>query len=198
MCGFTGFFTPYQQDHYAVCEAMLVPIIHRGPDDSGVWIDQHSGLALGHRRLSIQDLSPLGHQPMVSTSKRYIIAFNGEVYNFKVLQKKLEKKGCVFRGHSDTEVLLAAFETWGVKDSLQSFVGMFALALWDQEDGVLTLARDRLGEKPLYYGWQNKSLVFGSELKALRKHPDWRGGYLSWGLSTLYAPQLHSFTIFCL
>jgi|UPI00036EFA31 asparagine synthase (glutamine-hydrolysing) len=175
MCGFTGFFTPYQQDHYAVCEAMLVPIIHRGPDDSGVWIDQHSGLALGHRRLSIQDLSPLGHQPMVSTSKRYIIAFNGEVYNFKVLQKKLEKKGCVFRGHSDTEVLLAAFETWGVKDSLQSFVGMFALALWDQEDGVLTLARDRLGEKPLYYGWQNKSLVFGSELKALRKHPDWRG-----------------------
>jgi len=175
MCGFSGFYSPRSLGHELVCQAMLAPIAHRGSDDDGVWLDQGAGIALGHRRLSIQDLSPLGHQPMVSTSGRYVIAYNGEVYNFKKLQSSLENRGCHFQGHSDTEVMLAAIEVWGLEKALDSFAGMFAFALWDKQERMLTLARDRLGEKPLYYGWQGQSFLFGSELKALKVHPDWVG-----------------------
>jgi len=173
MCGFSGFISKNVISD--TCQNMLNQLIHRGPDDSGIWMDKEMGVVLGHRRLSIQDLSSLGHQPMQSASGRYVVAYNGEIYNFKVLQVELEKKGYVFRGHSDTEVLLAAMEAWGIEAALQSFSGMFAFALWDNHERVLTLARDRLGEKPLYYGWQNNTFLFGSELKALKAHPDWQG-----------------------
>ena len=149
---------------------MSATLNHRGPDDDGVWADETAGVALGHRRLSILDLSPAGHQPMTSASGRYVIAFNGEIYNHLGLRKDLEKAPC-WRGHSDTETLLAGFEAWGIEGTLKRSVGMFAIALWDREEGVLTLARDRLGEKPLYYGFQDETFVFGSELKALRAHP---------------------------
>ncbi|MDI6748790.1 MAG: asparagine synthase (glutamine-hydrolyzing) [Rhodocyclaceae bacterium] len=155
---------------------MANTLIHRGPDDVGVWVDADAGIALGHRRLAILDLSPAGHQPMVSTSGRYVIAFNGEIYNHLELRKALSKLGAggtapAWRGHSDTETLLAAFEAWGIEKTLTRCVGMFALALWDRETRTLTLARDRIGEKPLYYGWVRGALVFGSELKALRAYP---------------------------
>lgn len=149
---------------------MLEPIVHRGPDDSGRWIDADAGIALGHRRLSIIDLSPQGHQPMHSASGRYVVVFNGEIYNFEALRNELERSGASprWRGHSDTEVLLAAVEAWGVEATLRRLVGMFAIALWDRQDRTLTLARDRLGEKPLYYARIGARLLFGSELKALR------------------------------
>ncbi len=175
MCGLVGFFSSKRNDFEAFCSLMADALAHRGPDDAGIWVDQHAGVALGHRRLSIQDLSSFGHQPMTSKSSRYVIAYNGEIYNFRALQKELEKSGCSFRGHSDTEILLAAVEEWGIKCSLEKFVGMFAFALWDKKEQVLTLARDRLGEKPLYYGWQKNSFMFASELKALKVHPDWIG-----------------------
>jgi len=164
-------------------ERMGEAIGHRGPDDSGVWLDVDAGIGLSHRRLSILDLSPQGHQPMLSVSGRYVIVFNGEIYNHRTLRKELELsplphassvvgEGVIsWRGHSDTEVVLAAFERWGVEAALASFNGMFAFALWDRRDCVLHLARDRFGEKPLYYGWQNDTFLFGSELKALRVHP---------------------------
>jgi asparagine synthase (glutamine-hydrolysing) len=173
MCGFSGFISKNVVSD--TCQSMLNQIVHRGPDDGGIWLDKDAGIALGHRRLSIQDLSPLGHQPMQSQSGRYVIVYNGEIYNFKVLQANLEKQGYVFQGHSDTEVLLAAIECWGVKGALEYFAGMFAFALWDKQECILTLARDRLGEKPLYYGLQNNTFLFGSELKALKVHPDWNG-----------------------
>ena len=175
MCGILGYMSSPSAVSEQLCEKMLSKIIHRGPDDFGVWIDQDAGIALGHRRLSIQDLSPLGHQPMESMSGRYVIVFNGEVYNFKVLQAELESVGYAFRGHSDTEIMLACIEEWGVEQALVKFVGMFAFALWDKKEGILTLARDRLGEKPLYYGFQGNTFLFGSELKALKVHPDWQG-----------------------
>jgi asparagine synthase (glutamine-hydrolysing) len=148
-------------------------LIHRGPDDKGVWVDGDAGIALGHRRLAILDLSPAGHQPMISASGRYVIAFNGEIYNHLELRKELDLFGSVpvWRGHSDTETMLAAFERWGIAPALGKMVGMFAFALWDRQRRTLTLARDRLGEKPLYYGWQGDVFLFGSELKALRSHP---------------------------
>jgi asparagine synthase (glutamine-hydrolysing) len=152
---------------------MADAITHRGPDDSGVWMDEAAGVALAHRRLSILDLSPAGHQPMLSASGRYVIAFNGEIYNHLELREALT--GIAWRGHSDTETLLAAFERWGIETTLKKSVGMFAIALWDRETHILTLARDRLGEKPLYYGWQNGVLLFGSELKALKAHPAFAG-----------------------
>lgn len=152
---------------------MADTIFHRGPDDCGAWVDEHAGLALGHRRLSILDLSPAGHQPMHSACSRYVIAFNGEVYNHLNLRRELEAEGGApaWRGHSDTETLLACFAAWGVETTLKATVGMFALALWDRQSRLLTLARDRLGEKPLYYGWQQGVLLFGSEPKAFRLHP---------------------------
>jgi asparagine synthase (glutamine-hydrolysing) len=153
---------------------MADTLFHRGPDDAGTWIDKNAGIALGHRRLSIIDLSPEGHQPMTSHSGRYVMAYNGEIYNFRELRKELERDGVQWRGHSDTEVMLAAFEAWGVEGALQRFNGMFAFALWDRNEKALHLARDRLGEKPLYYGWVGKTFLFGSELKALKAHPAWR------------------------
>ncbi len=179
---------------------------HRGPDDAGVWVDGEAGVALGHRRLSILDLSPAGHQPMHSACGRYVIAFNGEVYNHLEVRQKLEAENCknppVWRGYSDTETLLTAFSRWGVEATLQVVVGMFAIALWDRQSRILTLARDRFGEKPLYYGFARGTvdgdagrvngtgpLLFGSELKALMAHPEWQGtlatdaleGYLRFG-----------------
>ncbi len=175
MCGITGFWaqgvTP--QPMAAVVGRMSDALTHRGPDDSGVWVDEASGLALAHRRLSILDLSPAGHQPMTSTSGRFVIAFNGEIYNHLELRQQLEVGGSApsWRGHADTETLLAAFEAWGVEATLQRSVGMFAFALWDRQTRALTLARDRLGEKPLYYGWCGGAFVFASELKAIRAFP---------------------------
>jgi asparagine synthase (glutamine-hydrolysing) len=151
---------------------MCDTLTHRGPDSSGVWIDEAAGIALGHRRLSILDLSEFGHQPMISHSGRYIIILNGEIYNFKSIRSEMENLGHVFKGNSDTEVVLFAIEQWGFDAALSRFNGMFAFALWDRQDRVLRLARDRLGEKPLYYGWAGKSFIFASELKALREHPD--------------------------
>jgi asparagine synthase (glutamine-hydrolysing) len=148
-------------------------IAHRGPDDSGVWIDAQAGLALAHRRLSIVDLSAAGHQPMLSASGRFVLAYNGEVYNHLDLRRELDAAGTAppWRGYSDTETLLACIEAWGVEATLKRSVGMFAFALWDRHARTLVLARDRAGEKPLYYGWQGDTFLFGSELKALRAHP---------------------------
>ena len=180
MCGFAGFLqTSSIVRHEAmgpVVTAMSDTLRNRGPDDSGAWTDPAAGIALGHRRLSIIDLSPEGHQPMISPSGRYVIAFNGEIYNFQALRDELDAEGFRWRGHSDTEVMLAAFERWGLEGSLQRFNGMFAFALWDRSERELHLARDRLGEKPLYYGWSGQTLLFGSELKALRAHPAWSAG----------------------
>jgi len=171
-------------------------LAHRGPDDSGVWVDAEAGIALGFRRLAIVDLSPAGHQPMSSSDGRYVIAFNGEVYNFGELRKDLEPLGHTFRGHSDTEVMLEAVSEWGLETAIRKFVGMFAFALWDRRERVLHLVRDRLGIKPLYCGWQDKTFLFASELKALRAHTDFepeinRGAlalYLRYG----YIPQPYS------
>ena len=157
----------------ATAEHMMHQIAHRGPDDSGVWIDANAGLVLAHRRLAILDLSPAGHQPMVSRSERFVMAYNGEIYNHLSLRHALY--GVSWRGHSDTETLLAGFEAWGVESTLTRSVGMFAIALWDREKRSLYLARDRIGEKPLYYGWQADALLFGSELKALKAHPAFQG-----------------------
>ena len=179
MCGFVGFIGPsgLNMTREAAVRRMCDAIRHRGPDDSGIWVDNAFGIALGHRRLSIIDLSPAGHQPMLSASGRFVIAFNGEIYNFKTIRDELTQAGKApnWRGHSDTEVLLAAIETWGTEAALTRSAGMFAFALFDRQTGSLTLARDRLGEKPLYWGANNGVLLFGSDLAALRCHPLWRG-----------------------
>ena len=177
MCGIAGLMTP-QVDH-ATIAAMTAPIAHRGPDDQGVWIDAEAGIGLGHRRLSILDLSPLGHQPMPSNDGRWMLAFNGEVYNHLSLRRELEAggagpggNGLPWRGHSDTETLVECIASWGLEKTLGKSVGMFALALWDRKERRLMLARDRFGEKPLYYGWVGGGdFAFGSELKAIRAHP---------------------------
>lgn len=178
MCGIAGFISSrrvakkHLEDSLTrMCEQLK----HRGPDDAGVWVDESEGIALGHRRLSILDLSPAGHQPMHSACGRYVLSFNGEIYNFQQVRTELEALGQAFRGGSDTEVILAACRHWGLETSLTRFVGMFALALWDRRERVLRLARDRMGEKPLYYGWSDGMFLFGSELKALRAHPSWQG-----------------------
>lgn len=173
MCGLAGYLNSnlaHEGAHYA--GLMASAITHRGPNDMGSWSD-NKHIVLGHARLAIQDLSPAGHQPMSSASNRYVIAFNGEIYNHLELRMQLDSNGAspVWRGHSDTETLLACFESWGIDKTLKSTVGMFAIALWDTHEAKLTLARDRLGEKPLYWGWQQGVLLFGSELKALKAHP---------------------------
>ncbi|HTS87546.1 MAG TPA: asparagine synthase (glutamine-hydrolyzing), partial [Gemmatimonadales bacterium] len=176
MCGITGFWTPsgLDRDSSEQLRRMTDALRHRGPDDAGAWLDPSAGVALGHRRLSIIDLSPEGHQPMVSASGRYVIVYNGEIYNFRGLRAEEERAGVRFRGHSDTEVLLAAIERRGVEAAVCSAAGMFAFALWDRESRRLHLVRDRIGEKPLYYGWVGGTLLFGSELKSLRAHRSWR------------------------
>lgn len=189
MCGIAGFFTagalPEQSEQWV--RAMGDTLAHRGPDGRDAWLDEGAGIALAHRRLSIVDLSPAGRQPMTSADGRWVIVFNGEIYNHPELRRQLEANGVspVWRGHSDTETLLAAVSAWGLVTALQRAVGMFAIALWDRQSRSLTLARDRLGEKPLYYGVQNGVLLFGSELKALRVHPSFSGGVDSGALSLL-------------
>jgi len=174
MCGFAGILTSAGCGHDELADAarrMIAPIVHRGPDDSGIWADQDAGIAFGFRRLAILDLSPLGHQPMWSPSRRFVATFNGEVYNFAELRRDLERRGFRFRGRSDTEVVLAAFEQWGIVDAIPRFVGMFAIAVWDTGRRELSLIRDRLGKKPLYVYAEPGAVTFGSELKALAAGP---------------------------
>ncbi|HEX6410419.1 MAG TPA: asparagine synthetase B, partial [Sphingomicrobium sp.] len=174
MCGIAGIFS-YSAPEPALLNRMSDAIEHRGPDDEGVWVDRDCGIGFAHRRLSIVDLSASGHQPMLSPDGRYVLNYNGEIYNHRALRAEIEAAGAVpeggWTGHSDTEVLLAAIGAWGLEGALSKAVGMFALALWDASTRTLTLARDRFGEKPLYYGWAGKDFLFGSELKALRVHP---------------------------
>jgi asparagine synthase (glutamine-hydrolysing) len=175
---------------------MAEQLVHRGPDDSGHWVDAEAGIALGFRRLAIVDLSPAGHQPMTSADGRYVIVFNGEIYNFGELRKDLELLGHRFRGHSDTEVMLEAVSEWGLEAAVKQFVGMFAFALWDKRERLLHLVRDRLGIKPLYCGWQDKTFLFASELKALHAHPAFSPeidrGALALYLRLGYIPQPYS------
>ena len=178
MCGITGFLDLTRSSSIELIETHLMgmtnSIAHRGPDDSGSWTDPAYGVALGFRRLAILDLSPTGHQPMLSADGRFVIVFNGEIYNFARLRDELMDLGHAFRGSSDTEIMLAAIHEWGLKAAVQRFNGMFAFALWDRNECNLSLVRDRLGIKPLYYGWVGKTFLFGSELKALRAHPAFR------------------------
>lgn len=180
MCGIAGFFGGNLDSETSerVLASMGQAIRHRGPDDSGVWYDPDLKIGLSHQRLSILELSAAGHQPMHSSDQRYVMAFNGEIYNHLELRSALENQFDHFlqwRGHSDTEILLACILHWGFERTLKRAVGMFAIALWDRQDRVLYLARDRMGEKPLYYGWQNGVFLFGSELKALKQHPSFQG-----------------------
>jgi len=181
MCGITGFWNKHSQSEgnfEGLVRKMTAKLSHRGPDDAGTWNDPEKGVALGHQRLAIQDLSPAGKQPMLSNSGRYVIAYNGEIYNACELKAELANDSSVshdWKGHSDTEVLLAAVEAWGLKAAVSRFVGMFAFALWDKDEGALHLVRDRLGIKPIYYGKSGKTFLFGSELKALKQHPDFEG-----------------------
>ncbi|HAS50867.1 MAG TPA: asparagine synthase (glutamine-hydrolyzing) [Gammaproteobacteria bacterium] len=219
MCGLTGFWQAggcAAERATATLDSMATAIAHRGPDDRGLWFDTDAGIGLAHRRLSILDLSPAGHQPMSSASGRYVLVFNGEIYNHLDLRRELERnhphpgpppsrgresslegEGSLgWRGHSDTETLLAGFEVWGIAATLQRTIGMFAIAVWDRAERSLTLARDRLGEKPLYYGGQGDCFLFGSELKALRAHPAFNAAIdrdaLSLFLRHNYIPTPHT------
>ena len=176
MCGIVGYWNKSGVDA-SIVERMAMRIQHRGPDDAGIWLDEGPGIALAHRRLSIIDLSSAGHQPMVSPCGRFILVYNGEIYNHQDLRADLENEGGHFdwRGHSDTESLLAGLRHWGVEETLKRLNGMFAFALWDNTERTLFLARDRMGEKPLYYGCSGESFLFGSELKSLVVHPHWKG-----------------------
>jgi len=205
MCGLVGFlggFAAHGDSDEALLKRMADPIFNRGPDDAGYWVDAPQRIGFAHRRLAIVDLSPAGHQPMSSASGRYVIAFNGEIYNHLLLRRSLEDASMApaWRGHSDTETLLAAFDAWGIHGTVERAIGMFAIAVWDRQARNLTLVRDRIGEKPLYYGWQgsgnNAVFLFGSELKALRVHPAFEGkinrGALSLQLRHNYIPAPHS------
>jgi asparagine synthase (glutamine-hydrolysing) len=172
MCGIAGILYSNNSDADSAKMAaigMRDALYHRGPDDAGFWMDDSNGVVITHRRLSILELTPAGHQPMVSPSERFVISFNGEIYNHLELRQKLARSS--WRGGSDTETILACIEEWGLITTVKRCVGMFALALWDREERRLALARDRLGEKPLYYGWQGTTFVFASELKAIKRHP---------------------------
>ncbi|MDO8605786.1 MAG: asparagine synthase (glutamine-hydrolyzing) [Phaeospirillum sp.] len=176
MCGFAGFLDLHgaTPDRAAAVRAMAATLTHRGPDDDGIWTDDAAGIALGFRRLAILDLSPQGHQPMASHDGRFVISFNGEIYNHASIKARLSPS-IVWRGHSDTEILLEAVAEWGVDKAVAAFDGMFAFALWDRAGRSLTLGRDRFGEKPLYWAETGGVLLFGSELKALAVHPAWDG-----------------------
>lgn len=186
MCGIAGALGVRPVDRVAVV-AMRDCLAHRGPDDDGLWLSDDGRIALGHRRLSIVDLSPLGRQPMESASGRYVLAYNGEVYDHRDIRDELEQAGKApaWRGHSDTETLLAAIDAWGLSRALQRATGMFALALWDRREGTLALARDRFGEKPLYYGWAGELFAFASELGAIRSLPGFDNPVDRGALSTL-------------
>ena len=175
MCGFAGFYSPRNsvKNSTELLTIMADEIIHRGPDDGGVWHSEDEMVGFSHRRLAIVDLSPAGHQPMISSTERYVLAFNGEIYNHLDLRKQLEQEvDCCWRGYSDTETLLKGFDVWGIKATIIKTIGMFAMSIWDAKEESLTLLRDRLGEKPLYYGWQNDVLLFGSELSSIKQHPN--------------------------
>ena len=199
MCGIAGFLDqrppPKLVSRDGVVTAMTEALRHRGPDDSGRWVDAEAGIALGHRRLSIIDLSPTGHQPMASADGRFVVTYNGEIYNYRDIAERLKQAGVGLRGRSDTEVFLEAVTRWGIAETLAQCEGMFALALWDRQGRRLTLARDRLGIKPVYWSMQNGLFLFASELKALRAHPDWQAAidgdavaaYLRFG----YVPSPH-------
>ena len=175
MCGISGFWGTHKDidnlNIKSIAIRMAATLAHRGPDGEGVWTDRDANLALAHRRLSIQDLSVAGAQPMTSSNGQLVITFNGEIYNFLEIRYELEKQGVKFQGHSDTEVLIEAIQTWGLESTLIKCNGMFAFALWDRKRKSLTLARDRVGKKPLYYGNHNGVLLFGSELKSMKVHP---------------------------
>ncbi len=173
MCGIAGFLQKglSAENWERLLPAMTDSLAHRGPDARGLWFDAAAGIGLGHRRLAVLDLSAQGHQPMCSKSGRYYLTYNGEVYNHQALRRELEACGIVFAGHGDTEVLLAALETWGVERAVKRCNGMFAFALWDRQERYLHLVRDPFGIKPLYYGNAGEALLFASELKAFRHHP---------------------------
>lgn len=196
MCGFSGILTQSKKSLSTekLLGAMNKTLIHRGPDDQGIWYDDNHGIGLAHTRLAIVDLSPAGHQPMASANGQYIIAFNGEIYNH--LQLRDELRIDTWKGHSDTETLLACFESWGIDQTLHKMTGMFAFALWDRKLNQLILARDRAGEKPLYYGWHDDTFLFGSELKALKAHPSFKKNLnreaLALFLRHNYVPAPHS------
>lgn len=196
MCGIAGVLRPHcdAQHLSAVVAGMANTLAHRGPNAGDVWVDAETGIGLGHRRLAVLDLSQTGAQPMHSEGRRFVLVFNGEIYNHQELRRMLD--GRLWRGHSDTETLLTAIEAWGIEATLERMVGMFAIALWDRERHELTLARDRLGEKPLYYGWQDGVFLFGSELKALTAFPAWRSevdrGALALYLRYGYVPTPHT------
>jgi asparagine synthase (glutamine-hydrolysing) len=193
MCGIAGFVdnrgSSSAENWVHTAAAMAASLRHRGPDDAGVWTDLAAGMALAHRRLAVVDLSPAGHQPMTSSCGRWVLTYNGEIYNHTELRDELSGLGRPFRGHSDTEVLLEACAAWGVEATLRKLTGMFAFAIWDRATRTLTLARDRLGLKPLFWGQFGELFLFASELKGLRVHPGWRpeidreslGAYLRWG-----------------
>ena len=174
MCGIAGILTAGRVDP-DLLQRMAGSIAHRGPDDQGIWADEGAGIGFAHRRLSILDLSPQGNQPMQSADGRFVLCFNGEIYNHADIRSELEGIGRVpeagWRGHSDTEILLQAITVWGLEAAIARSAGMFAIALWDRRERLLHLVRDRFGEKPLYYGWAGRDFLFGSELKALRCHP---------------------------
>jgi asparagine synthase (glutamine-hydrolysing) len=177
MCGIAGLLTPPSataEELSSWAQRMADAIRHRGPDDEGVWVDAAAGIAFGHRRLSIVDLSPEGHQPMASANGRFVLSYNGEIYGFDRLRDELAAEGHSFRGHSDTEVLVEAIARWGLTAAVGRCAGMFAFSLWDREQRTLSLVRDRLGIKPLYYGWVDGTLLFASELKAMRAYPRFR------------------------
>ncbi|HEU5295886.1 MAG TPA: asparagine synthase (glutamine-hydrolyzing), partial [Burkholderiaceae bacterium] len=197
MCGIAGFWTTRaagRDNAVSVARSMAARLAHRGPDSSGVWADDHGAVAIGHRRLAIVDLSAAGHQPMTSASGRFELAFNGEIYNHLALRAEIGERR--WRGHSDTETLLAGFEMWGVESTLRKTVGMFAIALWDRQQRRLSLARDRAGEKPLYYGTLAGSLMFASELKAFKAYPGFSAAVDAGAVALLlrhnYIPAPHS------
>ncbi len=200
MCGLAGFWADRENgaSSVALASAMVDQILHRGPDDHGTWCDAQAGYAIAHRRLAVVDLSPAGHQPMHSSDRRWVLAYNGEIYNHLELRRRLQTEHAAieWRGHSDTETLLECIAAWGLETSLKRSVGMFALALWDRAERRLWLARDRMGEKPMYYGWQRGIFLFGSELKALRAHPAFHAevdrGALALLLRDNYVAEPHS------
>lgn len=179
MCGFSGFWdlraSRYDESYEQIALKMAETIRSRGPDDEGAWSDSAIGIAFGHRRLSILDLTLAGHQPMHAQSGRFTIAYNGEVYNAFELAKDLQTEGVQFKGHSDTEIILEAIEAWGLTNAVTKFVGMFSFCLWDRKESKLYLVRDRLGIKPLYWGVINNVVLFGSQPKSFTPHPKWKG-----------------------
>jgi len=199
MCGITGIFGSLRKEELEnSVHRMSQSLIHRGPDDKGAWINKKDGVALAHQRLSIIDLSSAGHQPMTSSCGRFVVVFNGEIYNYLQLKEKLNnsKYKQSWKGYSDTEILVSAFSQWGIEKTLNQLTGMFAIAVWDLKSKKLYLIRDRFGEKPLYYGWSNGVFLFGSELKALRAYKGFDNvidkNVLSLYMQYMYVPSPYS------